>query len=1161
MRTFATKQLRGAAFGWAFLTVMLAGMHESLPVFAQGLTGQVSGVVLDPEGKLVHSARVTLTSVTTGQTREIVTGDEGKFLFTELLPGAFSVKVEKPGFREVRRDGIELSAGGRLALDAFTLEVGSVLETVSVTASTEALQIASSEHAGLVDSHQLQELSLKGRDFMGMLQTLSGVVDVNFTAREAPGSSTLQGLYFNGNRQGSLGLTLDGIFAMDTGGGTGPYLEPSIDAVAEVKVLLTNYQAEYGRTSGGTINTVIKNGTKDFHGGAYYYLRNEDLNADEFFNNRQGLARPLYRYNYPGYFGGGPVLIPGTEFNRHRQRLFFFWSQEFLARAYPTPLTFQTFPTALERNGDFSQSIGQNGKLITVTDPLSHAPFPGNIVPASRIDPNGQILLGVFPLPNSIDPTHTYNYAFPSEIDQPRNDSILRVDWNISEKNQFYARGIRDYESKQGGFGFTLASPSWPQLPVEIDFHSVGFVSTWIHTFRPTSVNEVTFGVNRGLQAVQPPTAAGLAANSRSALHLNLPQFFPSSNPYDLIPNATFAGVSDAPQLNIDQRYPYFGPDNIWDYYDNYSEIRGNHNLKAGFFVEKSSTSKQLASAFNGQFAFDRDANNIQDTGYAFANALIGSVDSYTESSQHPVGHGRDLNVEWYAQDTWRAAPHFTIDAGVRFYYLRATIAAGNQLAAFDPSLYSLALQPPLVQPYLNPATGTRVGRDPVTGQILPAVYIGTFSSAAGTPNQGMRIYNETLMKTPPIHAAPRLGFAWDVLGDGSTALRGGVGIYYDRFPDNQVLQFVQSPPLVVSPITYYTTLPALLASQLTSTPNSVYGMQTDWKPPAVYNWSFGVQRKLFLGAVLDVSWVGNLTRHQLQIRDLNATAYGTNFLPSSMDATAPGKPLPVNFLRPMPGYASIQYMEFASNSNFNALQAQLSRRLSRKLTFGLNYTWSKVLDVADTPTSAVNPSLNYRLYDYGPASFDRRQKLTINFVYGLPSLSRYWNNGVVRRVFDGWEASSILTFITGPPTAINYTFATATDVTGASGVGVETRVNLSCNPNSGATGGLEFNTSCVQAPTKAQFGIGGASKYPITGPGVSNVDLSLYKNVPLGASEVRRLQFRLESYNTLNHTQFTAIDNTASFDASGNQVNQDLGHFTAAAPARRIALGLKLYF
>ncbi|HUA62142.1 MAG TPA: carboxypeptidase-like regulatory domain-containing protein, partial [Verrucomicrobiae bacterium] len=338
---------------------------------AQGLTGQVSGMVVDPSGKRVSEARISLANALTEQTRQTLTNEDGAFLFTEVLPGRYSLSIVKTGFRELRREGVMLSAAERLAIPPLALEVGAVNETVLVTGSAQALQTESSERSGLVDSQQLRELSLKGRDFMGTLQLLPGTLDTANTTREAPGSSSLQGLYFNGNRQGSLGFTIDGIFAMDTGGGTGPFLEPSIDAIAEVKVLLTNYQAEYGRTAGGTINAVVKSGSREFHGGAYYFFRNEDLNANEFFNNRQNLPRPLYRYNYPGYFLGGPVLFPRTAFNRGRDKLFFFWSQEFLARVYPTPLTFQTFPTALERQGNFSQSLAQNGQLIVVKDPLT----------------------------------------------------------------------------------------------------------------------------------------------------------------------------------------------------------------------------------------------------------------------------------------------------------------------------------------------------------------------------------------------------------------------------------------------------------------------------------------------------------------------------------------------------------------------------------------------------------------------------------------------------------------------------------------------------------------------------------------------------------------------------------------------------------------------
>ena len=1150
-------------FARHFLLRFLPLILIPCPAFSQGLTGQISGSVHDSSGKPVFNAAVQLQNAETGQRRQALTTEAGDFLFTEVLPGTFTLAVEFTGFKRFEQKAVILSATERLVLNPISLEIGAVNETITVETKVPPLQVESAERSGLVDAHEMQELSLKGRDYLAMMKLLPGIYDANNATREAPGGSTLQGIYINGNRQGSLNLTLDGISTMDTGGGTGPYLEASIDAVAEVKVLTSNYQAEYGRSSGGTINTVTKSGTHDFHGGAYYYLRNEDLNANDFFANRQGLPRSTYRFNYPGYFLGGPVLFPKTNFNHNRNKLFFFWSEEFLPRTVPTTVTFQTFPTTLERQGDFSQSLDQNSRLIPVRDPSTNAPFPGNIVPASRISPAGQALLKLFPLPNAVDPTHTYDYVFQTPLQEPRNDQILRGDWNISPGTQFYIRGVKDYQAIRGGFGFALASPSWPQLPVSYEIHGQGIVATLIRTFNPTTVNELTFGVNRGLQTVNPLNAAALSANQRSSLGVNLPQFYPQANPFNLVPNATFAGVPDAPQLNIDQRYPYFGANNVWQYSDNLSLVRGAHNIKLGIYVDQSRKNFQLSSSFNGTFAFDRDANNPLDSGYAFSNAILGSVDSYTESTQHPAVHARDTNVEWYAQDTWRVTRRFTIDAGVRFYWIDPTSSAGTQLASFDFSTYSPSKQPPLIQPYLDPATGVREGRDPVTGQILPAVKIGSFSTAAGTPNQGMTVYNQTLMKTPPLQFAPRLGLAWDVFGNGKTAVRGGFGIFYDRFPQNQVGQFLVEPPLVNAPTANYTTIANLLSTPLSLSPNSVFGIQQSFQPPAVYNWSFGIQQSIGFATVLDVAYVGDVSRHGMQYRDLNATNYGTNFLPSSLDPTLTGgKPLPPNFLRPYSGYSSIQYMEFASNSNYNALQTQVTRRLSSRLTFHLSYTWSKVLDVADTPTSPVNPVLNYNSRNYGPASFDRRQNLAINYVYALPSGSKYWNNRFSRQALDGWELSSILSFVSGAPMPINYTFVTATDVTGASGVGIDSRVDLSCNPNLSSgdrTIYRAFNTSCVHPPTRAELGIGNAPKYPIVGPGVNNFDVSLFKNFRFG--ETRRAQFRLETYNTFNHPQFTALDNNARFDANGNQVNQQLGQYTAAAPARRVVLGLKLYF
>jgi hypothetical protein len=1134
-------------------------------ICGQGLTGQISGRVQDQTEKLISGSEVTLTTSSTAVRRTTITNAAGEFLFPEVLPGSFELSVEAAGFKTFEQKGAALSSGERLVLGAITLQVGQLNERVEVTADTAPIETQSSDRSGLLDTQQLQQLSLKGRDYLGLLKLLPGVLDTASATREAPGNRALIGLFINGNRQGTLNLNLDGISTLSLGGGTGPFLEASIDAVAETKVLLTNYQAEYGRSVGGTINTVTKSGTKDFHGGAYYYFRNEDLNANDFFANQQGLPRSTYRYNNPGYYVGGPVFVPGTSFNKNRNKLFFFWSQEFLVRTVPSSVSYQTFPTAPERQGDFSQTVDQNGQLIVIKDPTSNAPFLGNRIPLTRINPQGQALLNLFPMPNGFDSAHSYNVAFQRPIEQPHRDTILRVDWNISSKTSFYARGIKDYQATRGDFGFVLASPAWPQLPVNYEIPCQGIVGTLIHSFSPTRVNEFTFGVNRGIQTEGPLTPEGLARNQRSNLSAYIPQFYPQANPYNLVPNATFAGIPNAPQLNIDARFPYFGRNNLWVYMDNFSWIRGAHNMKFGGYYEHSAVNEANGTFFNGTFAFDRDPNNPLDTGYAFSNALLGSVDSYKESNGQPGGHVRNNRVEWFAQDNWRATRRLTIDVGLRFYWFEPGYNADNQTAVFDPGTYARSQQPPLVQPYLDPVTGVREGRDPVTGQILPAVKIGSFSSAAGIPNQGMLVRNpnDALMHSPPVKLAPRVGFAWDVFGNGKTAVRSGFGMYYDRFADDQIAQLTASPPLVNTPTAYYTTMSNLLSSPLSLSPNTVWGLDGNWKPQAVYNWSFGVQQNIGFGTVLDVAYVGNVSRHGMQIRDLNATPYGTNFLPASADPTLSGNlPLSPNFLRSYLGFSSIQYMEFASNSNYNALQTRVSRRFSSRLTFSLGYTWSKVLNVADTPLSAINPVIDYNSRNYGPANFDRRQNLSMSFVYNLPSVSGHTANSVARQVLDGWQVSGIASFISGAPTPINYTFVTATDVTGASGIGVDSRVNLSCDPNLGhgnTSFYRAFDTACLHPPTKAGLGIGNASKYPFVGPGVENFDISVFKNFRL--DEARALQFRLETYNTFNHSQFTSVDNNARFDSAGNQVSKSLGQYIAAAPARRVVLGLKFTF
>ena len=379
------------------------------------------------------------------------------------------------------------------------------------------------------------------------------------------------------------------------------------------------------------------------------------------------------------------------------------------------------------------------------------------------------------------------------------------------------------------------------------------------------------------------------------------------------------------------------------------------------------------------------------------------------------------------------------------------------------------------------------------------------------------------------------------------------------------VLTLASQPPGLITPTAYYTTIANLLASPLSQTPSSVIAIQRNYTPPGVYNWSFGIQQNIGFGTVLDVAYVGNTQKHLAQDIDLDAEAFGTNFLPSSIDKTVAGgkTPLPANFLRPLPGYQAIAYEEFAGYGNYNALQAQFTKRFSHSLTYHMAYSWSKALDIVDSNLGNVNPVLNNRTRNYGPAGFDHRQSFVMNYVYSLPGFSKHWNNGFTRVALDGWEVSGITSLNKGAPEALSYALSYSADLTGANGTGIDSRVVLIGDIHGPAPAGQTFNVNVVKPPTAAYstFGIGNASKSPITQGGLENWNISLFKNFQLGSKESRRVQFRAESYNTFNHTQFSTVDGAARFDANNNQINSDLGFYTASGLGRILALGVKFYF
>jgi hypothetical protein len=355
------------------LYTTLCAVFAAGSLMAQGLTGQISGTVNDTSGSAVVGAEVVLLNQGTGQTRQMASDQSGNFLFAQLLAGSYTLTIGAPGFKKHEERDIVLSSSERAVVRPISLELGALSESISVTAESAKLQTQSAERSGTLTSHQLLETPQKGRHFLSLLSLMPGVINKNNF--EAPAGGGIGGVRINGSRAGALSVTSDGIPNVDTGNQQGPTLLPALESIGEIKVLLTNYQAEYGRNYGGSVTTVTKAGTKQYHGGGYYFKRNEALNANDFFRNRGGLPRTFYRYDYPGYYIGGPVRIPGLL--KSREKLFFFWSQEYLPRTTPTPLGRLTFPSALERQGNFSQTVDTNGAVIPILDPLNNrAQFP-----------------------------------------------------------------------------------------------------------------------------------------------------------------------------------------------------------------------------------------------------------------------------------------------------------------------------------------------------------------------------------------------------------------------------------------------------------------------------------------------------------------------------------------------------------------------------------------------------------------------------------------------------------------------------------------------------------------------------------------------------------------------------------------------------------------
>ncbi len=1078
--------------------------------------------------------------------------------------------MQVAGFQEYRRTGIELNASEIRDLGNISLTIGELRATVSVQDTAVSLQTASGEKAGVVSGTQFNQLALKGRDFMSLVTLMPGVVDDGSQSRNTASRAAFGGVFINGGRNDMKNFTVDGVTDVDTGSNGSLHYQPNMDSVAEVKVLVSNYQAEYGRSGAGLVSVITKGGGQEFHGTGWWSHRHEQFNANNFFRNRVGLDRVPYRYNIAGFSIGGPAYIPG-KLNTSKSKLFFFASQEYTRQKVDAGSQFRNMPTELERSGDFSRSVDVNGKLIPVLDPTTAKAFPGNIVPASRINKLGQGILKFFPLPNYVDPdpalVNRQNYKTATSGANPRRNDMVRFDAYASSKLNGYFRWIRDddWSAKpyQGfNFQYTTAKNYVP---------GHGYAGHVTYMISPTVLNEATLGKswNSSRTEIGDPTAV-----QRNLLG-NIPQWFSNdansgsaSEAIDsqMFPDVAFGGTPvNAPSISINN-IQHENHNDTWDITDNFSWIKGGHALKAGVYVNLTDKVQVQGDIWNGALNFGANKNNPYDSGHGYANALLGNFNNYTESTKDINFDAKYWTVEFYLQDNWRVSKKLSFDYGVRFYHMNPQVGTDYSFSAFDPATYDPQKAPVLYRPGLD-SKGARVAVDPRTGATTFAALIGKYVPGTGDPANGMQVggkngYRWGLYGVKPISATPRFGFAYDVFGQAKTVIRGGAGIFLDR--SRQLLNgnTANNPPVSYRPVLNYGNLDTFASASgfIGPSASSFVFPAERVQLPSVASFSFGLQHQLPFSSMIDVSYVGSASSHLLQSRNLNSIAMFARFDPKNADASLAGKsPLPDDFFRPYPGLGAISANEFAASSNYHSLQTKFERRFNRGIGFGVAYTWSKSLGIANGYNDSSTSYFDFRRWEYGPLDFDRSHVFTLNYIYDLPKLGQRIGNKVVGAVTDNWSITGVTSFSSGAPFTPGMSTTSTVDLTGSSEGAKISVVGPATLGKSEKSFYRNFNTKAFALTPVGSFGNAGVNI--LRGPGNNNWDISLRKSIPVGLGAERALQFRTEFYNAFNHTQFRGLDSAARFEPNGNQANANFGAFNAARDGRVISFTLRFQY
>lgn len=1063
-------QFRGAMRVVSFLLALVLGLWPVMGVSrAQSFTATVRGTIRDESGAVVPGANVTIQNMNKGWARTTTTDSQGDYVITQLPADTYAIMVQLTGFKTEVREGIVLQVGQEARID-FTLTVGQLEERVVVTAGAPLVQSENAMVGNVIDELKIKEMPLNGREFWQLARLAPNVF-------EPPQNSTLGfrgGFNVAGNPEVNNYFLLDGIDNNDETTAQ-PTHRPSVDGIREFKVLTGIYSAEYGRQSGGQIIITTKSGTNELHGTAFEFLRNDNLDARNFFLRG---PKPELKRNQFGGSAGGPIF---------KDRTFFFVTYEGL-RLTESVARLRTVPTEKMRRGDLSEI------RTTIRDPQTGQPFPNNIIPESRIHRVSRALLEFWPLPNQ--PGIANNFAFNGARTQNQNQFSLRIDHKLSSANslfgsyQFMQR--RNFEPSNplcGDRGLPLFSCTEPERTQHI-----AIVDT--HVFSARFLNEFRIGYNRlRTNRFQDDMVLGnvvqkLGLPQGGPNGLAGPEFFNTGVPQVAVTGfATIGGPTNLPQGRRTNTYHVA---------DSVTYTGGSHTIKAGADVKRFLFNSFFTQDGRGAFSF-----NGQFTGNAFADFLLGLLRTTGRAPGEPFSNTYTSQVGFYGQDDWKVSPKLTLNLGLRYELNYPELERVNKFSSFDPATGRVPV-----------ADGRLIDVDPQTGNLV----------TVGKSPLGRRMW-----RLDKNNLAPRFGFAYRPFADNRTVIRGGYGIFYNQIvAGNGLSQMYRGIPFRIRQ-TFTNTPSQIIATWENPFPPgpsgagfTPHGINPDFPSAYIQQWSLGIQRELHGDMVIELTYLGSKGTHLPLAYNINQPDPG----PGSIQSR-----------RPYRQWSNITWRDAVGTSNYHGFSLRVERRFSQGLAFLSSWTYSKSIDLGAPPSTSgdgeagVQDPKNLRA-ERGLSEFDTRHRFVTSVVYDLPfGRGRRWLSHaptVVDYILGGWELTGIFTLQSGRP----FTVITGRDI---SNTGATNRPFLVGDPKlDHPTADRWFNINAFSDTLPpGVFAYGNVGRNTLIGDGVNNLDLGLFKNFDLG--EERRLQFRAEFFNVANHANFGLPVRNRSSSAFGS--------------------------